>query len=78
MEKKDKKCYVGTNYVRKTSVGIETGKKLVPLESVTTKLSASYLLVESLNHQQVKSYFLINTIFTMKLHGELYILCQLV
>ena len=52
----------------KTSVGIEIERN--------QKLSTSYLLVESLNHQQIKSYFLINTIFTIKVHGELYILCQ--
>ena len=61
----------------KTSVGIETGKKFL-WHRLQQKLSTSYLLMESLNRQQVKSYFLINTTFTMKVHGELHLLCLLV
>ena len=38
MEKKDKNVTVEQTTLGKISAGIETGKKLVPLESITTKI----------------------------------------
>ena len=60
----------------KTSVGIETDKKLVPLESITTKIMYKLFIIGKFEPPKVKTYFLINTIFMMKVHGELYILFQ--
>ena len=46
-------------------------KKLVPLKSVTTKIihKISYLSVETLNHQHLKSHILNNSTFKINVYA---------